>query len=350
MRYDWDRILPRVKELLYQYRKQGFKPTIRQIFYRLVSERLLPNHVNAYKALDYKLTRQREEGLEELGWRIGWKGEENVEDVSSGIHPDAFRDTSRRVIGGDTGFSSLQEYFNQFLRYLEVAYTRKRWENQPRQVIIWLEKDALAGVLEDIAKKYRVKLISSRGYSSFTYIYKQLVESLDLYKPLVILLLTDFDPSGQDMKKDLKKRVLKYVYDRYSYLMDSEDFDGVIKVDEIMKVNKDTYEYWKEYEGRGIEVKKVALTEEQVIEYNLPPLPAKTSDPRYEWFKRNYGDKATELDALPPEILRQLVENAIIENIDMNAWKETEHIEREERRRIKEIVQKLREELDFELS
>ena len=217
-------------------------------------------------------------------------------------------------------------------------------------MIIWLEKDALAGVLEDIAKKYRVKLISSRGYSSFTYIYKQLVESLDLYKPLVILLLTDFDPSGQDMKGDLKKRVLKYVYDRYNYLMDREDFDGVIKVDEIMKVNKDTYEYWKEYEGRGIEVKKVALTEEQVIEYNLLPLPAKTSDPRYEWFKRNYGDKATELDALPPEILRQLVENAIIENIDMNAWKETEHIEREERRRIKEIVQKLREELDFELS
>ena len=348
MRYDWDRILPRVKELLHQYRERGFKPTIRQIFYRLVSERLLPNHIRAYKALDDKLTKLREKGLEELGLRIGRK-EECTEDVEDGIHPGAFRDTSRRVIGGDIGFSSLQEYFDQVLRYLEVAYTRKRWENQPKQVIIWLEKEALAGVLEDIAKKYRVKLIPSRGYPSFTYVFKHLVQTIDLNKPLVVLLLTDFDPSGQDMVRDLKKRVLRYVYDYYSYLMDKEDYDGAIKVDYHIEINEDGY-YWREYEYEGIEIKKVALTKDQVIKYNLPPLPAKKGDPRYEWFKRNYGDKATELDALPPEVLRQLVEDAIIENIDVDAWEEVQHKEKGEKERIKEIIQKLRETLESELS
>ena len=340
-RYNWDRIMPRVKELLREYRRQGFKPTIRQIFYRLVSERLLPNVQKAYKALDRKLTKEREEGLEVLGW----KGEKDIENMSSGIHPDAFRDTSRRVIGGDIGFSSLEEYFDRFLHYLEIAYTRKRWENQPKQVVIWLEKEALAGVLEDIAEKYRVRLIPSRGYASFTYVFKQLVQALDLNKPLVILLLTDFDPSGQDMVRDLKNRVLKYVYDYYNHLMDKEDYDGIIRVDYDIKVDGD--EYWREYEAEGIEIKKVALTREQVIKYNLPPLPAKTSDPRYKWFSKAYGDEATELDALPPEILRQLVENAIIENIDMNAWREVERVEEDERKKIKEIIQELRDSFDL---
>ncbi|MCD6536431.1 MAG: hypothetical protein J7K49_05310 [Thaumarchaeota archaeon] len=330
-----------MKELLREYRRQGFKPTVRQIFYRLVSERLLPNLQKAYKALDSRLTREREEGLE----AFGWEGENEYGDVSYGIHPDAFRDTSRRVIGGDIGFFSLEEYFDRFLRYLEGAYTRRRWENQPKQVVVWLEKEALAGVLEDIAKRYRVRLIPSRGYASFTYVYKQLVQALDLNKQLVILLLTDFDPSGQDMVRDLKNRVLKYVYNYYDYYMDREDYNGVIKVNEIFKVNGD--EYWREYEAEGIEIKKVALTREQVIKYNLPPLPAKTSDPRYKWFSKAYGDEATELDALPPEVLRQLVESAIIENIDIDAWEEVKRIEEEEREKIKEIVQKLRESLNL---
>ncbi len=341
IRYDWSRILPRVKELKREYKRMGIKPSLRAVFYRLVSERLLPNLHKCYHRLATKLKEEREIGLE---W-VSLKGEE--EEVRYGIDPDAFEDPSRRVIGGDIGFSSIEEYFNEFLDYMERSYIRRRWENQPKQVIMWLEKEALAGVLENVAKKYRVKLIPAKGYASFTCVFKHLVKEIDLNKPLVILLFTDFDPSGQDMVKDLRKRVSKYIFKYYA--MDEEDYDTVIKVHEDY-VWHDDYSFEKIYVSEGIEVKKVALTRDQVIKYNLPPIMAKESDPRFHWFKRTYGDKATELDALPPAILKALAERAILENIDVEKWRKTERIEREERRKIKEIVQKLRETLEFDLS
>jgi len=326
-------VIERAKELLADYWGRGIRPTIRQIFYRLVSEQLIENTENDYDYLDRKLRMEREYGLEALMYGVGEKGE-----VKFGINPDSFQDTSRRVIGGDYGYTSIHEYFSAIFSCAERAYVRKRWANQPKQVIIWLEKEALATVLEDIAKKYRVRLIPSKGYSSFTFVYQQLVKGIDPDKPVVILLFTDFDPSGEHMVEDLKRRVFDYLYTYY----------------EMGKRSHKGFKLWYESLGilkvEGIEIKKIALTREQVIKYNLPPNPAKVTDPRYRWFTRAYGDQATELDALPPEVLRSLVEKAIRENIDWNAWKEVELIEKEERQKVKEVVERLREELEFEPS
>jgi len=335
---DWEEVAYIARELIEEYNKRGIRPILRQIFYLLVANRIIKNNQRSYKRLSEVLTEHREWGLEALGMNESQDNESSFE-VSWGLHPLALQDTSRRVIGGDSGYSSLREFLDKLLQYMEKGYSRKRWDSQPKQVIIWLEKESLAQLLEDIAEKYGVKLVPTRGYASFTTLYENLVEEVNPDKPLVVLLLTDFDPSGQDMVRDLHIRVPKYLYLRYN--MESKNYRAI----KISRISDEKYKI-----EAGIEIKKVALTKRQVIEYNLPPIPAKKSDSRYEWFTKAYGDKTTELEALPPEVLRQLVEEAIVENIDVDAWKEVQRKEKEEKERIKEIVQKLRETLESELS
>ncbi|GAJ04951.1 unnamed protein product, partial [marine sediment metagenome] len=123
-----------------------------------------------------------------------------------------------------------------------------------------------------------------------------------------VLQLTDFDPSGEDMVRDLEDRLTRY--------------------------------------GAGhFEVEKIALTSEQVRTLGLPPMPAKTSDPRYERFAASYGEEVVELDAIPPDELDRIVTTAITSLMDKDAWNAEIEKAREEReevqRRIDELLDKL---------
>jgi len=173
--------------------------------------------------------------------------------------------------------------------------------------IIWLEKDALFTPVTEIAGRYRVKVYAARGYSSFTAVYEA-AQEIDGAMPTRVLQLTDFDPSGEDMVRDLEDRLTRY---------GATDF----------------------------ELTKIALTSDQVHTLGLPPMPAKKSDPRYERFAASYGDQAIELDALPPDELERIVSTAIEDLIDPGAWSaeiEKAKQEREEaQRRIEELLDKL---------
>ncbi|MBA7566883.1 hypothetical protein ES708_08582 [subsurface metagenome] len=173
--------------------------------------------------------------------------------------------------------------------------------------IIWLEKDALFTPITTIASRYRVKVYAARGYSSFTSVYEA-AQEIDGAMPTKVLQLTDFDPSGEDMVRDLETRLTRY---------GATDF----------------------------ELEKIALTSDQVTRLGLPPMPAKKSDPRYERFAQSYGDQVVELDALPPDELEKIVSTAIEELIDQDAWNaETEKAKQEQeeaRRRIEEMLDQL---------
>jgi len=289
-RIDWKGIIiPKVSELLGGY---SYHPTLRQIFYRLVASLLIPNTEVAYKSLSRATVLAREEGI---------------------IDPLGFEDRARTSQGGDFGFASPDDFFEHFildqLKESTEQYTRQMWTSQQTMPIIWLEKDALFTPVVKIASRYRVKVYAARGYSSFTAVFKA-AQDIDGTKPIKVLQLTDFDPSGEDMVRDLERRLYKY---------GADDFN----------------------------LTKIALTQTQITTLGLPPMPAKHTDPRYGYFARHYGHEAVELDALPPDELERIITTAIEDLIDSEAWNaETERIKQEReqvRLKITKLLDKVKE-------
>ncbi|MBA7579298.1 hypothetical protein ES708_21168 [subsurface metagenome] len=227
------------------------------------------------------------------------------------IDPLCFDDRVRSSSGGDYGYDSPEGFIEaqvKELRESPSSYTRLMWESQEVLPIIWLEKDALFTPVNSIAERYRIKTYAARGYSSFTAVYEA-AQEINGYKPVRVLQLTDFDPSGEDMVRDLQTRLQRY---------GAEDF----------------------------EIEKIALTHEQVSDLGLPPMPAKTSDPRYDRFAASYGGNAVELDALPPDELERIVRDAITTLIDQTAWNAEIKKASEEREGIQRQIDELLENLE----
>ncbi|GAJ11175.1 unnamed protein product, partial [marine sediment metagenome] len=241
-------IIPRVRDIIGSY---SYRPTLRQVFYRLVAALLIPNTEVTYKSLSRATVLAREQQI---------------------IDPLCFDDRVRTSSGGDYGWSNPDNFAQEQLATLRESpqfYTRYMWESQEVLPIIWLEKDALFTPVNSIAEDYRIRTYAARGYSSFTAVYEAALR-INGYKPVKVLQLTDFDPSGEDMVRDLQTRLQRY---------------GAV----------------------NFEIEKIALTHEQVATLGLPPMPAKTSDPRYDRFAASYGDNAVELDALPPDEFERIV-------------------------------------------
>ncbi len=288
-RIDWKGvIIPKVKELLGSY---SYRPTLRQIFYRLVASLLISNTEPTYKSLSRATVDAREEAI---------------------IDPLAFQDRVRTHTNGDYGFDSPDDFVEYMLDQLRESpdqYTRPMWTTQQTMPIIWLEKDALFTPITTIASRYRVKTYAARGYSSFTSVYEAAQDIIKEAMPIKVLQLTDFDPSGEDMVRDLEDRLTRYG-------------------------------------ASDIELTKIALTSDQVKTLGLPPMPAKKSDPRYDRFAASYGDQVVELDAIPPDELERIVSTAIEELIDQHAWNAEIEKAKQEREEAQRRIEKMLDQLE----
>lgn len=242
--------------------------TLRQLYYRLVARLIIPNTINSYKRLSRILVKAREQ-----------------EDVPL----NCLEDRSRRILGrGDTGYDSAEDYIKQKLRSLQdswKSFSMPMWDDQPEYLLISLEKDALSRLVSRVGNRYSVRTFPTRGYPSFSYVQAMAnyMKTRLLGKPTRLLYFGDFDPSGIDIERDLAVRLSRY---------GATDF----------------------------EVKRIALTADQIIRYKLPPMPVKLSDARADRFLAEYGDKSVELDALDPNLLQDTVEKAIRENINIRIW------------------------------
>jgi hypothetical protein len=179
---------------------------------------------------------------------------------------------------------------------------------------VWVEKDALSGVLKRVTQPYHVHLIVNRGYSSASAMYdsyKRFESAAEDGKDLHILYLGDHDPSGLDMIRDIRDRLLEF--------------------------------------GVELKVTPIALTTAQVRQYNPPPNPAKFSDPRAKDYVRDFGRTSWEVDALKPEVLHKLVENAIKNLIDLDKYREILEKEDEDKDRISEYADQERDRAEEEL-
>jgi hypothetical protein len=186
-----------------------------------------------------------------------------------------------------------------FVRTVSRAYRRDFWLYQPRRVLVVSEKGTVRGVLAPVLDQLGVGFRVMHGFSSATAVY-DIAQDCD-GRPLIILYVGDYDPSGMYMsERDLPERFAKY-------------------------------------DGDHVRVKRIALTQ---AHRGLPSFPAsdKKKDTRYPWFVRNYGNRCWELDALDPNDLRELVEEAIRAEIEPAAWQRCATVEKAERESLRHVL------------
>lgn len=242
--------------------------TLRQLYYRLVSRLLIPNTINSYKRLSRVLVKAREQG---------------------DVPINCLEDRSRRILGrGDTGFDSAEAYLKTKLNGLQDSwkgFTMPMWDDQPKHLLISLEKDALSRLVSRVANNYSVRTFPTRGYPSFSYVkgMANYMESRLAGRHVTVLYYGDFDPSGIDIERDLEVRLARY---------GAKDFSVI----------------------------RIALTADQISEHKLPPMPVKRTDARAEGFMAEHGDKSVELDALDPNLFQKIVEKSIRSNINVRRW------------------------------
>ena len=250
--------------------------TLRQVYYRLVAAQVLPNTRNAYSGLSGHLVNARLARI-----------------VDDSRIVDRVRQTLRVSCWDD---------LPDFLEAVRTSYRREKWTSQSFNVEVWCEKDAVAGVLEPITDEYEVVLYPCRGYNSYSALKDAGERLRRMDRPTVVLYLGDFDPSGQDMPRDIRDRL-------------TQDF------------------------GAELDLQVIALTEEQIAEHDLPPNPVKRSDSRAPGFVARHGGDVWELDALPPNVLQALVRGHVERFFDRPAFEAERVRERTEQRRLEALVQ-----------
>jgi hypothetical protein len=170
-------------------------------------------------------------------------------------------------------------------------YSKNRWENQPNYVEVFIEKKALEGVFAQPCERHRVALGACKGYPSLTFLHEatqRFIAAERAGKHPIIIYFGDYDPSGEDIPRSIEDNI-------------------------------------RELGCASIEVRRIALMHHQVIEWRLPPAPTKDTDSR----SKNWtGIGQVELDAVRPEKLEQLLNDAVSEIFDRDLH--TELMEQEE--------------------
>ena len=192
----------------------------------------------------------------------------------------------------------------EYARCVANSYRRDFWDQQPVHCEAWSEKGTVRGVLAPVLDHFAVGFRVMHVFSGATTVYD--VAQDDDGRELIALYVGDLDPSGMFMsEEDLPTRLSKY-------------------------------------DGDHVELRRIALTRAQVGGLLSFPATDKRKDPRYRWFRANYGDRCWELDAMDPNDLRDCVEREIVKLIEPVAWQRCETINRAEQESLRTILEKWR--------
>jgi hypothetical protein len=273
--------------LVEDYAARGLPLTGRQVFYQLVARALVVSTFASYRSALTLLKKAR---------RGGYLAFEDFEDRSRSTYaPVDFPDLAARLA---------------FVR--DRLARLPRWAGQPVYVEMATEKDALVGFLQPLADELHVHVSSTRGNDGDVHLFQMAQRFRQANVPGVLVLATDHDPTGWDMERDVRARLAMF--------------------------------------GAGaVTVERIALTLDQVRQFQLPENPLKLKDD-----EETYSDARTrayivateqttswELDALPPETLIALFRAAVLRHRDEALYARVLRREARDRRRLDRMIQGL---------
>jgi hypothetical protein len=254
-------VIDQANEIIEEYAAQGFDLTLRQLYYQFVSRDLIKNDQKEYKRLGDIINDARLAGL------IDW---DHITDRTRNLRSLSHWETPADIMASAA-----------------ASFRIDKWARQKYRIEVWVEKDALVGVLEGVCNDLDVPYFSCRGYTSQSEMWaasQRLLKHEDAGQEAVILHLGDHDPSGIDMSRDIQDRLELFTYGRVTF-------------------------------------ERLALNMPQVRQYNPPPNPAKLTDSRCTGYMEVHGDQSWELDALEPTVIADLIRKHVGNYRNEKLWK-----------------------------
>jgi hypothetical protein len=272
-------IIYKANEIIDEYQNKGYDLTLRQLYYVFISRDLFPNDD---KYIDKKTgSKNNETNYKRLGDFIANGRLAGLVDWS------AIVDRTRKI-HKNNHWKDPQEIIDICASQFQVD----KWLDQPCYCEVFVEKDALIGVLEAACMPLDVPYYACRGYNSASEIWNaghnRFKKKVEQGKKCYVFYLGDHDPSGIDMTRDVDERINQFA-----------------------QTDNDTW----------ITVKRLALNMDQVNQYHPPPNPTKLSDTRAEDYIIKYGETCWELDALDPEVIGALITDSVTGIRDEQLWK-----------------------------
>ena len=267
------------KELILDWARQHRPVTVRQIFYRLSTLEAVDKSERGYKVVGRLCTQMRLDGEIPFSY---------------------FADNTRWMRRPRT-YNTIQEA----LELTAQTYRKSLWQNQTAAAEIWLEKEALAGVIYPVTSLWDVPLMVVKGYPSVTFLHTAASQMKNDYfhhnRITKIFYLGDRDPSGVDIYRHITERIPEFA------------------------------------PQTPVIFQHVAVTPAQVRQWQLPSRPTKKKDSRAKGFE----GESVELDAIQPSDLRQLVTDCIEKVIDSSQLQQLRAIEKMEKDSVPQLLRRL---------
>ena len=270
-------IIERANSIIAEYQEQGYDLTLRQLYYQFVSRALIANSQKEYNRIGRLMSNAREAGL------IDW---------------DAIVDRTRSVRSNN--------HFSDPSHILTAAANQYRLDTRSTQdnyIEVWVEKEALLGVVGSICKKLDITYLACKGYFSQSAMWRasnRIDSAIDDGKDAIVLHLGDHDPSGVDMTRDIEDRL----------------------------------EMFLDLNSACFTVDRIALNMEQIQELNPPPNPAKETDSRSADYVNRYGHESWELDALDPKVITNLIRDSVANYTDEDERQELINLQEEQKKKL----------------
>jgi hypothetical protein len=263
-------------EFLLSYAEEHGPVTVRQLYYRATVEGLpgIDKTERGYIKIQRQVLSLRREGRLDYG---------HIADAT-------------RWMRKPRSYDSVEDAIEQTAR----LYRRSLWTDADSYVEVWCEKDALAGVIFPVTARNDVGLMVARGFASETFCYEAIAQREGDDRDYYVYYLGDFDRSGHDAARTLEEKLTRFA------------------------------------EEEGIEVifEQLAVNEHQIAAWELPTREPKRQSPA----DRNWPhDFACELDAIEPDMIRHLVEDAIDRHIDQDQLAVLKVAEQSERELLKAL-------------
>lgn len=292
-------VIRQANSILEEYRGHGFILTLRQLYYQFVQRGLIPNTLKDYKRLGSIINDARLAG--KIDWQMIEDRTRNLLDLPSWDSPA------------------------EIIQSAAYGYRTDIWNRQHVRPEVWIEKEALIGVIERICQEFRVPYFACKGYTSQSEQWRagrRFRDHLLHGQRVVVLHLGDHDPSGLDMTRDNDSRLRMFIDLPSDY--------------------------------GNIEIRRIALNRDQVDSHGLAPNPAKMTDSRFNGYADQHGDESWELDALDPTLIEKLIRDELDAMRDPVAWEDVETEEEEARREMQRVASRwervggLLDRLDYE--